>query len=71
MQFQFKDPAHKRLGYWVAGGGVALTLLMGLAAIAAPQIRASIYWKVPPCSIFAGLILEAIESAHQRTRRRG
>jgi hypothetical protein len=62
MQFKFKDPAWKRTGYWVGGCGVALTLLMGFASIPFPQIRSSIYWKVAPCAIFAGLTLEGMEA---------
>jgi hypothetical protein len=55
------DPAWRRSGYWIGGFGVVLTILMGIGAIANPQIRASRFLKIPPCLILAGLALEAGE----------
>jgi hypothetical protein len=61
IDFSKPDPAMKRMGYWVAGGGVVLTLAIGISSFFAPQLRGSTLWKVPPCLILAGLALEAGE----------
>jgi hypothetical protein len=71
MQFKFKDPAHKRLGYWLAGGGVVLTLAIGILSFGYPSIRRSPYWSIPPCLILAGLALEAGEVVMSRRGKGG
>jgi hypothetical protein len=56
------EPAMRRLGYWVGGCGVALTITLGGLSFAIPQMRGSLFTKVPPCLILAGLALEGYEA---------
>jgi hypothetical protein len=62
------DSAMSRVGYWVSGVGLILTLAMGFSSFAVPSIRASKFWKVPPCLILAGLALEGYEAIAQSRR---
>jgi hypothetical protein len=59
------DPAMRRLGYWVGGCGVALTIALGGLSFALPQMRGSLFTKIPPCLILAGLALEGYEAIAQ------
>jgi hypothetical protein len=62
------EPAMTRLGYWVGGCGVALTITLGGLSFAIPQMRGSLLTKVPPCLILAGLALEGYEAIAQSKR---
>jgi len=55
------DPAWSRTGYWVGVFGGFLTVAMVLGSFFSPQIRASKFFKIPPCLILAGLALEVGE----------
>jgi hypothetical protein len=63
------EPAMSRVGYWVGGAGVVLTMLMVFGSFAAPSIRTFKFWKVPPCLILAGLALEGYEAIAQSRRK--
>jgi hypothetical protein len=56
------EPAMRRLGYWVGGCGVALTIALGGLSFALPQMRGTLWTKIPPCLILAGLALEGYEA---------
>jgi hypothetical protein len=62
------DPAWSRVGYWVGGFGVVLTLLLGVGAIASPGNPTAKFIRIPPCLILAGLTLEAGEVVMGRKR---
>jgi hypothetical protein len=59
------EPAMRRLGYWVGGCGLALTIALGGLSFAVPQMRGTLWTKIPPCLILAGLALEGYEAIAQ------
>lgn len=55
------DPAMSRLGYWVSGCGAVLAIALGGLSFAVPQMKGTLWTKVPACLILAGLALEGYE----------
>jgi hypothetical protein len=56
------EPAMRRIGYWIGACGAVLTISLCGLSFAVPQMQRTLWTRIPPCLILAGLALEGYET---------